>query len=151
MKTDSASGHYDLLYKAEDIAQMSIAALANPEVRFLSDYPAFAASEATAFSYTADLGLLADIPGFSMGIAPTYSSLPYHQPKSEPSPPKTRLSPSMKESLSPASPGTSRTSPTRSEPENFRVSIEQLEYNYEFIKDRKSLSAEPERTNSARE
>ena len=153
--TDQCSGHYDLLYKSEDIFRLSIAPMANPRVHLLTRVPSFSASDTAAYSYGMDaIGLLAEcLPGYTMGIAPTYTNLPYHQPQPVPSPPKTRLSPTTTTgSMSPASQKAPAKSPSPSalRIEKFRTTMEQLELNYDLSHDKKS-SEEQDQTSSARE
>ncbi|KAK3172527.1 hypothetical protein OEA41_005849, partial [Lepraria neglecta] len=153
-------GHYDLLYKAEDIAQMAIPALSNPEIQFVSNAPTFLASAtATAYSQTADLDVLRDIPGFTMGMPPSFGDLPYHPPsESLPSPPQNTISPatSTKEGLSPSSQATSPASteqrPAEPKPQpmerRFLYTSEQLDFDLHQAKAR--ASTEPQTTNFTR-
>lgn len=129
--------------------------MANPQVRFVSSVPTFSASETAAFSYSVDdVGLLAEyLPGYTLGMTPTYSTLPYHQPQTVPSPPKTTLSPIIRtESISPASQKAPAKSPSPSSLriEKFRTTMEQLELNYDLSQDKKS-SDEQDQISSARE
>lgn len=73
-------GHYDLLYKTEDVAEMSRHTLSHPEIRLVSA-PQIAVSNHAQFSHIGDMDILADIPGFSssmfqMPFTPT-STEPY--------------------------------------------------------------------------
>ncbi len=137
------SGHYDLLYKSEDITQMAIGTLANQEVRLLSN-PVYDQFE-RAFSHSDDIGdYLLDIPGFGHCVpVTTFPSKPYQCPQDlSPtlrtlSPPmnihtnlaQTSLSPAARESHSPASKSTSPPSSEKAVVEDkFRKSKEQLEY-----------------------
>ena len=155
MGTDECSGNDDLLYKSEDIFKMSIAPMAQPEVRFVTSIPTFSASDTAAFSYSMDhVGLLAEyLPGYTLSMTPTYSTLPYHQPQTIPSPPKTTPSPITRtESISPAKPKAPATSPSPSSLriEKCRSTMEQLELNYDLSQDKKS-SDEQDQISSARE
>ena len=85
MLTDG-SGHYDLLYQSEDITEMSIGGLRNPEVRFLSE-PLFPSFGNIGFSHADDLGdYMADFPGFTLGMPATTISSEIYQSLSNPSP-----------------------------------------------------------------
>ena len=154
------SGHYDLLYKAEDIAQMAIPALSNPEIQLVSNAPTFRATATTAYSQTADLDVLRDIPGFTMGMPQSFGGLPYHHPsESLPSPPQNTISPatSTKEGLSPSSQATSPPSteqrPAEPKPRpmerRFLYTSEQLDFDLHQAKAR--ASTEPQPTNFTRE
>lgn len=73
-------GHYDLLYKTEDVAEMSRHTLSNPEIR-LASAPTIAVANNAHYSHIGDLDILTDIPGFSssmfqMPFTPT-STEPY--------------------------------------------------------------------------
>lgn len=129
--------------------------MANPKIHFVTSVPSFPASDTAAFSYGMDdASLLADfLPGYTLGITPTYTTLPYHQPQPVPSPPKTRVSPTTTTgSISPASQKAPATSPSPSalRIEKFRTTMEQLELNYDLSHDKKS-SDEQDQTISARE
>ena len=170
-------GHYDLLYKASDIAEMARPALSNPEIRLLSNQPTFLATANAAYSHTADLDALFDLPGFTMGMAPSFSTLPYHPPQSEPSPPQKTLSPttSIKEGLSPVglspvghsptSQATSSSSPADQRPADqrpaepktqpvgarFVFSQTQFDFDFDHLETSKGTSAERETANLVRE
>ncbi|MCJ1459299.1 hypothetical protein MMC28_009676 [Mycoblastus sanguinarius] len=64
-------GHYDLLYKAEDISDMSISSLSNPEIRLVSN-PTIISSENPAYSWDMETSedMWEAIPGFSYGGMP---------------------------------------------------------------------------------
>lgn len=154
------SGHYDLLYKAEDIAQMAIPALSNPEIQLVSNTPTFSASATTAYSQTTDLDVLGDIPGFTMGMPQSFGCLPYHPPsESLRSSPQKTISPatSTKEGLSPSSQATSPASTEQRPPEpkpqpmerRFLYTNEQLDFDLHHAKAR--ASTEPQPTNFTRE
>ena len=72
-------GHYDLLYKAEDVAEMSRHAMSNPEIRLVSA-PQIPISRTAHFPHDVDLDMLADIPGFSSSMFP----MPYTHTSTEP-------------------------------------------------------------------
>ncbi|KAL9068225.1 MAG: hypothetical protein Q9161_006358 [Pseudevernia consocians] len=59
-------GHYDLLYKTEDVAEMSRHTLSNPQIRLVSN-PQITLSNNPQFSHTGNLEILTAIPGFSSG------------------------------------------------------------------------------------
>lgn len=71
------SGHYDLLYKSEDVTDMAIGMLANPEVRLQAD-PIYDQIE-PIFQHTEELPeYLLDLPGFGSCVRVTkFSSEPY--------------------------------------------------------------------------
>lgn len=72
-------GHYDLLYEAEDVAEMSRQHLSNPEIRLVSA-PPIGISHTAKFPHNDNLEMLTDIPGFSSGMF----SLPYTPTSTEP-------------------------------------------------------------------
>ena len=72
-------GHYDLLYKAEDVAEMSRHAMSNPEIRLVSA-PQIPISRNAHFPHDLNLEMLADIPGFSSSMFP----MPYTHTSAEP-------------------------------------------------------------------
>ena len=72
-------GHYDLLYKTEDIVEMSRHALSNPVIRLVSA-PQISVSANAQFPHDENLDILTDIPGFSSGGFP----MPYTPTSAEP-------------------------------------------------------------------
>ena len=82
---NQCSGHYDMLYKSEDVHEMlpmPISALQNPEVRLVSEPMIEQTFGTCAFSPTDDIGAyLTDIPGFTLGTPmPSFSSNLYQTP-----------------------------------------------------------------------
>ena len=74
-------GHYDLLYKTEDVEEMSRHALSNPEIRHVSTPSIALSNHHTRYSQIDNLELLSDIPGFSSSMIhtpfPPTSTEPY--------------------------------------------------------------------------
>ena len=137
----SRSGHYDLLYKAEDIVQMSVPALANPEIRLLSDNPSFLASLSIPLSHNADLDPLLDIPGFSMGFAPSaFASVAYQSPKEAIAVQKP-LSPAPKKKTSPPSASQQPSSPSKALPIQLKIRphMNQYEFDFEHVAEPKAI------------
>ncbi|KAL2037943.1 hypothetical protein N7G274_009418 [Stereocaulon virgatum] len=153
-------GHYDLLYKTEDIAQMAIPTLSNLEIRLVSNAPNFLASATSAYSHTADLDALYDIPGFTMSMPQSFGGLPYAPPsESIPSPPQNTVSTatSTKEGLSPSS---QATSPPSTEPRIAEQTPQPMERKFvctesqlafDFYQEQIRTKAEPQPSNFARE
>lgn len=79
-------GHYDLLYKSEDIFDQAMNSLRNPEVRRVYEpvYPTFSTTD---FPPTDDFGAyMADFPGYTLSTpAPVFSSTPLYQSPNQPS------------------------------------------------------------------
>ena len=154
------SGHYDLLYKTEDIAQMAIPTLSNPEIRLVSNAPNFLASATSAYSHTADLDALYDIPGFTMSMPQSFGGRPYDPPsESIPSPPQNTVSTatSTKEGFSPSS---QATSPPSTEPRIIEQNPQPMERKFvctesqlafDFYQEQIRTKAEPQPSNFARE
>ena len=91
-------GHYDLLYKTEDIVEMSRHVLSNPEIRLVSA-PQISVSANPQFPHDENLDLLTDIPGFSSGMFP----MPYTPPSTEPYKSKVETFPTPR-TMTPATP-----------------------------------------------
>ena len=128
------SGHYDLLYKTEDIVEMSIPALANPEIRLVSNNPVFLASENMSFSHNLDLDPMLDIPGFSLGFAPSaFAPIPYESPK-EALPAQKPLTPAPKKEVSPPIASQQPSPPSRSLPIQLKIRhhLNQFEFDFDF-------------------
>jgi len=132
----SYSGHYDLLYKTEDVVEMSIPALANPEIRLVSNNPAFLASENMSFSHNLDLDPMLDIPGFSLGFATSASSAPtpYKSPK-EAVPAQKPLSPAPRKEVSPPIASQQPSPPSKALPIQLKIRphMNQFEFDFERI------------------
>ncbi|KAL6713587.1 hypothetical protein ACLMJK_009052 [Lecanora helva] len=136
-------GHYDLLYKSEDVTEMAIGASRNPEVRLVSE-PQMDTFATFDFSPTADFGAyMADLPGFTLGTPlPSFSSSLYQTPTqtcSMPSIPSpittatstlahTHLNIPTSEPQAPSNPPTSSPSPENVNEIRFRGS----EYQYSY-------------------
>ena len=104
-------GHYDLLYKAEDVAEMSRHNMSNPEIRLVSA-PQIGISNNAQFSHNDNLDILTDIPGFSSGMFPlqlTPTSTEPYQSKGE----------SFSSTTSTMAPATAIYPPFQSKPEPF--------------------------------
>lgn len=74
---NSSSGHYDILYKIEDVAEMMASDQINPHIAFLpslSGYNPFSAAP----MYQSDMLAWADIPGLSLATTspPTTNGFP---------------------------------------------------------------------------
>ena len=154
------SGHYDLLYKIEDIAQMTIHTLSSPEIRLVSNASNFLASATSAYSHTADLGALYDIPGFTMSMSKYLGGLPY-DPSSEsiPSPQHNTVSTatSTKDSLSPSSQATSppsgepRIAEQNPQPMGRKWVCTESQLAFDFYQEQIRTKAQPQPSNFARE
>jgi len=136
-------GHYDLLYKSEDITDMAIESLRNLEVRLVSE-PIYDSFGNIDFSRSEDFGAyLSDIPGFTLCTpATTFSSELYSNPsqslptQSIPSPTNTvstklaqiTLAPAVAESRTRSSQSTSPPSSENTTETKFRGSTYQYEY-----------------------
>lgn len=74
-------GHYDLLYKSEDVIDTIPGDLRNPEVRRVSE-PVYDHFSNIAFSQTEELSAyMADLPGFTLSTpAPAFSTSLYPSP-----------------------------------------------------------------------
>lgn len=128
-----------MLYKTEDIVEMSIPALTNPEVRRVSNQPAFTVSDNFSLSHNANIDPLMDLPGYSLCFSPlAFAPLAYESPKKaiavqkplSPAPEKESSPPKA----TPKSPPSSRTMPVQLK---IRNSYKQLQFDYERL-------AEPE-------
>lgn len=92
-------GHYDLLYKTEDVAEMSRHSLSNPEIRLVSA-PQIAFSNNRPYAHTGDLDILADIPGFSSSMF----HVPFTPTSTEPYQSKVETFPSAPPTMTAATP-----------------------------------------------
>ena len=92
-------GHYDLLYKTEDVAEMSRHDMSNPEIRLVSA-PQIAISNNAHFPHDENLDILTDIPGFSSNIFP----MPYTPTSTESYVSKVEPFSSTTSTMAPATP-----------------------------------------------
>ena len=89
-------GHYDLLYKTEDVTDYS---MLNPEIRLVSD-PQIALSSTACFHHDENMDILTDIPGFSSSMI----HLPYTPTSTEPYQSKVETFVSTPRTMTPATP-----------------------------------------------
>lgn len=92
-------GHYDLLYKTEDVAEMSRHTLSNPEIRLVSP-PQIAVSNNAPFTHIGNMEILADIPGFSSSMF----HMPFTPTSTEPYQSKVETFSSTPRTMTPATP-----------------------------------------------
>ncbi|KAK4697893.1 hypothetical protein P7C71_g256, partial [Lecanoromycetidae sp. Uapishka_2] len=126
-------GHYDLLYKTEDIVEMSIPALASPEIRLVSDQPTLLAPD--NFMYPYDVDPLICLPGYSLVASSKFAPATYQSPKAASaahkplSPaPKRESPPKKSQQPQPSPPSPSKTLPVQLK---IRPHLKKLEYDYE--------------------
>ena len=93
-------GHYDLLYKTEDVAEMSRHTLSNPEIRLLVSDPQIALSSNPQFPHEGNMEFLADIPGLTSSMP----LMPFSPTSTEPYQSKVETFSSSSRTITPATP-----------------------------------------------
>ena len=91
-------GHYDLLYKAEDVVEMSRHFMSNPEIRLVSA-PQIALSK-QALLHEGNMDYLTDIPGFTFGM----NHMPFTATSTESYPSKVEIFSSSPRTMTPGTP-----------------------------------------------